>query len=73
MLEEIEKIRDSMLAAAHDEHGRELALRAFVYARNRILDGTATTLNEAKHALAAFADGFCTGTHVATGVPCTRG
>lgn len=73
MLEELEKIRDEMLANAHDPHGQEIAVRAFMYARNRIADGSATTLMEAKHAFGAFADGFCTGTHVATGIPCTRG
>lgn len=72
MLKAIEEIRDAMLATAKDAHGQEIVLRAFTYAASRIADGTATTEKEAKHSMAAFADGFCTGTHRATGIPCTR-
>jgi len=66
------EIRDAMLKNAHEEHGRELAERAFVYALNRIRDGSAKTVQEAKHAMGAFADGFCTGYHRGNGTTCQR-
>jgi len=72
MIEEIEQIRDAMLAQAQDDHTREIALRAYMYAASRIADGSATTVQEAKIAFAAFGDGFCTGFHRGTGIPCTR-
>lgn len=72
MLNAIEQIRDAILAEAADEHGREIAARAFAYASNRIKDGSATTEQEAKHAMAAFADGFCTGFHRGSGTQCIK-
>lgn len=72
LIKVITEIRDSMIERHPDAHTQEIAIRAHAYALNRIVDGSATTEKEAKHAFAAFADGFCTGTHVATGIPCTR-
>jgi hypothetical protein len=72
MFRAIEEILGAMFEDATDEHGRETALRAFTYASNRIKEGSATTEAEAKHAMAAFADGFCTGFHRGSGTPCTK-
>jgi hypothetical protein len=69
---EISKLRDTMLQEAKDEHGREIIERAFSYVMNRVRDGSARTLQEAKHSMTAFADGFCTGFHRGSGTPCTR-
>lgn len=68
----IEEIREVMLRESPDEHRREIVNRAFVYARNRVADGTATTGREARMAMAAFADGFCTGFHRAAGKECPQ-
>jgi hypothetical protein len=68
----IEDLRDAMLAGARDDHGREMVLRGFEYAKNRILDGSAPTPEAAKLAFAGFSDGFCTGLHRGNGTSCTR-
>lgn len=72
MLKAIEQIRDFMLADAKDEHGQETVARAFAYASSRIKDGSARTEQEAKLAMASFADGFCTGFHRGSGTSCTK-
>lgn len=72
MLKAIEQIRDAMLADTNDEHSQETVRRAFVYASSRIKDGSATTEQEAKLAMASFADGFCTGYHRGSGTSCTK-
>lgn len=73
MLEALEKIKDSMLAKTPDEHDREIIERSYIYAASRIANGHATTELEAKLAMAAFGDGFCTGFHRGSGTVCSKG
>lgn len=73
MIMMLEQLRDKMLADAADDHQKELIMRGFHYAVNRVRDGHAKTEEEAKMALASFADGFCTGFHRGNGSKCSRG
>lgn len=65
-------IRDGMLKEAKDDHSKETVERAFVYAVNRLREGSAKTVSEAKLSMASFADGFCTGSHSHGKATCDR-
>lgn len=71
-LERVKEIRDAMLAQPADDHRLEIIDRAFTYAGRRIDDGSVKTSQEAANAMAAFADGFCTGFHRGSGTECKR-
>jgi hypothetical protein len=55
-----------------DDHQMEMISRAVLYATRRVEDGAVVTEREAQVALAAFADGFCTGYHKGNGTLCRR-
>lgn len=73
MIKMLEELRDAMANnSSGDDHAIETTMRAFQYAVKRVQEGHAKTESEARLAMVAFSDGFCTGFHRGGGTQCTR-
>lgn len=66
-----QEFRDEMMEKfGSDPYQAEKVERSFVYVMRRIEDGVPLSPLAVRAVMGAFADGFCTGYHRATGTPC---